>query len=769
MAQVKVGIKTTYDGKGAKQAKSDLGDLGKKGKADAAGLKNAFGGLGTAIGGEFAGLATGLGLALGAKEVFDLGVETFQAAEKARVATSAFTNLSGSANIAKINLQAMSRATRGLISDTEQMQIANQLLGMQIVQTDQQLEQVVGVSRRLGKEFRGLGTREAAEEFAIMIANMSTARLDSFGLSSGIVRERINELLATTEDMTREQAFFQATMEEGERTLQRLGPELNTTSDEVARLGAVFSNLQVALGETAEESGIIGNLFKTMADDLVRFQALFDDTPETQIAALSIELSSAEARLRNLKETEQQTGFFGVLAAVQIPAAEKAVISFRQELEGLTVEQEKQAAIGRAEQARLQAAIASEEKVAENIAKRAEAAKKLAEVQQEFSRDVIDLQEQTFDELLDSQDRFDENSEKAALDHSKRIADIQKQAAKDQVRSARKLQKDLSKVDVNLKKSLARQQVDEDKSVAKAQARAAEDETTTRRQKQLDASGDERLFQFELRKLAAEGNGIAIQEALERRQIEQEIASEKAEFEKETERDKKDDQIASIREEGVERRAQLQQQAAERKSDLETRNQEAAQARAERITEELTQESEAFATRTADLSTFFDERNTKIKEGEQEGLSEIAEALTQAEILTSTQLDSMVALAREFGPKFGEAFADGMTKAISENLKIDAAIGAAADIGAGAGPLPIAAGGETRPGRGGGIPVFQEGGLVERSGIAFVDQGERVIAAGQTGALTININAPVFGVDDLDAKFTTWGQEIIDTVAGAMN
>ncbi|KKM26620.1 hypothetical protein LCGC14_1583040, partial [marine sediment metagenome] len=25
------------------------------------------------------------------------------------------------------------------------------------------------------------------------------------------------------------------------------------------------------------------------------------------------------------------------------------------------------------------------------------------------------------------------------------------------------------------------------------------------------------------------------------------------------------------------------------------------------------------------------------------------------------------------------------------------------------------------------------------------------------------------GVDDLDAKFTTWGQEIIDTVAGAMN
>ena len=766
MAEAKVGIKTTYDDKGVKQARDELGRFVKKGETGSKKLKASFGGLGTAISGEFAGLASGLGLALGAKEILDLGIETFQAAEKARVATSAFTSLSGSANIAKINLQAMGRATRGLISDTEQMQIANQLLGMQIVQTDQQLEQVVGVSRRLGKEFRGLGAREAAEEFAIMIANMSVARLDSFGLSSGRVRKRINELLATTEGMTREQAFFQATMEEGEKTLQRLGPELNTTSDEVSRLGAAFANLQVVIGSAAEESGIIGNLIKTMADDLVKFTALFDDEPETQVKSLNIQLAEEEERLATLKERGES--FFGVFSA-QIPGVVDNIAKLRFELQSQLEVQEALSQQGQEEQARLQAAIASEEKVAENIAKRAEAAKKLAEVQQEFSRDVIDLQEQTSGELLDSQDKFDDDSEKAAEDHTKRISDIQKRAAKDQVRSARKLQKDLSKVDANLKKSLVKQQVDEDKSIAKAQKRAAGDETTTRRQKQIDASGDERLFQFELRKLAAEGNGIAIQEALERRQIEQEIASEKAEFEKETERDKKDDQIASIREEGAERRAQLQQQAAGRKSDLQERNKEEAEARSERIAEQLIEENEAFVTRTAGLADFFDERNTEIREGEQEGLSEIAEALTQAEALTSTQLDSMVALAREFGPKFGEAFADGMTKAISENLKIDAAIGAASDIGAGAGPLPIAAGGETRPGRGGGIPVFQQGGLVERSGIAFVDQGERVIPAGQTGGLTININAPVFGVDDLDAKFTTWGQEIIDTVAGAMN
>lgn len=767
MAEVKVGIKTTYNNQGVKRARDEFGRFVKQGEAGGKKLKSSFGGLGEGISGELAGLAGGLGLALGAKEIADLAVDTFKLAEEARTVTSSFTNLSGSANIAKINLQAMQRATRGLISDTEQMQIANQLLGMSIVQTDQQLEQVVGVSRRLGKEFRGIGAKEAADEFALMIANMSKERLDTFGISSGNVTKRIAELKATTEGMTKEQAFFQATMEEAEKTMQRLGPEINTASDEVARLGAAFANFRVFLGKTGEASGVVSNFFKTLTGDITLLQNLLgDNTPETRIKALNIELEREGERLAMLEA--RGGSFFGFFEnATELARINVQSLTF--ELNDLLDVQDELAAQGEAEQSRLQAAIASEEKVAENVAKRAESAKKLAEVQKEFSRDVIDLQEQTADQLLDSQEKFGDDSEKAEVDHTKRIADIRKSAAKDSVNAAKKLQKDLSKVDSGLKKSLAKQQVNEDKSIAKAQAAQAKDEKTTRRQKQIDAAGDERLFQFELRKLAAEGNGIAIQEALERRQIEEEIASEKAEFEKETERDKKDDQISTIREEGAERRAQLQEQAADRKADLQERNQDDIAARAERIAEELATESEAFATRTADLASFFDERNAEIREGEQEGLSEIAEALTQANELTNTQLDAMVDLAKEFGPKFGEAFADGMTKAIGENLKIEDAIKAATEIGAGAGPLPVAAGGGIGPSSPGGIPIFDNGGLVERGGLAIVGAGETITPAGQTGRITVNINAPVFGVDDLDAKLNIWGQGIIDATAGAMN
>lgn len=748
MANVLIKIITKFDPKGVKQAQSDIKDIG--------------GILGKAVG--------GLGIAFGAKEILDFGVQTFKAAEQARVASSAFNSLSGGVNIARLNLQAMSRATRGLASDTEQMQIANQLLGMNIASTDAELEKVVGVSRRLGKEFRGLGTREAAEEFAIMVSNMSVARLDSFGIASGAVRERINELLATTEDMTREQAFFQATMEEAEETLARLGPELNTTSDEVARLGAEWANFQVFLGKTVEDSGAIKSFFSDLADGFVTLRNLLgDESLPNQIEAIKIEIGQTEAELAKA-QARSNDFIFGPLWRVDIPNYEQKLKDLQGELNSLLNVEGELDRRAQGEQARLQAAIASEEKVAENVAKRAESAKRLAEVQEEFSREVIDLQADTQDRLSDSQEKFNEDQEKAADDHGKRLVDIRKQADKDQVRAARKLQKDLSKVDSNLKKSLIKQQIDEDKAIAKAQQNAAKDETRTRREKQIDAAGDERLFQFELRRLAADGNGIAIQEALERRAIEQEIAAEKAEFEKTTEREKKDDQIQSIREEGAERRLQLQQQAAERRADLEERNREDAESRAERIAEQLADESEAFTKRKVDLQEFFAERNVEIRDGEQEGLREIAEALTQAEELTNTQLDQMVALAAEFGPKFGEAFADGMTKSISENLKIDEAIASASDIGAGAGPLPIAAGGETRSG--GGVPIFQEGGMVERSGLAFVDRGERIIPADQAsaaGGITININAPVFGVEDLDRKLTDWGQMVVDNVAGALN
>lgn len=74
---------------------------------------------------------------------------------------------------------------------------------------------------------------------------------------------------------------------------------------------------------------------------------------------------------------------------------------------------------------------------------------------------------------------------------------------------------------------------------------------------------------------------------------------------------------------------------------------------------------------------------------------------------------------------------------------------------------------------GGSFTVGGSGGPDSQPVGFMATPGENVTVtpASQAGAggLTININAPVFGVDDLDAKLNTWGQEIINEVAGAMN
>ena len=732
MADLLVKIKTTFDNASVKKA---FDGISKQAQKSSSKIKSTFSGIDDLVGGQLATLAAGFTVGAIATGLADVAVGSFQAAENAKVATSSFNSLSGGAVIAKANLQAMATATRGLISETEQMQIANQLLGMNIVQTADQLEEVVSVSRQLGKEFKGLGAREAAEEFAIMIANMSVARLDSFGLSSGRVRKRINELMKETQGMTREAAFFQATMEEANKTLERLGPEILTSADEISRLGAEWTNLQAAMGKAAEETGIVKSLISGITGDIVRFTAAFiDDSPEAQLKSLNVQLEMAEDRLTTL--TKREEGFLGFIFAAQLPSAANNVKELAAQVAQLTKEQDKAVASAKRQQEIMQAAIRAEELAAERLAKREESEKKFLETQKQFAKDVIDIQSDTANDLADSQETFDDNALDAAEDHAKTLLKIRERAGKAEVKAAKRAQKDLSKIDTNLRKALVKSSQDENKKVAKAQANFAKSDKSERRRKQIDAIGDERLFQLDLRNLAADGQGIAIKEALERRDIEQQIASEKAEFEKEVEQDKREDQIDSIKSEGSERRNELIQQAADRKADLAERNAEAAQSREERLAEEILAENESFAQKKADLAEALIERNEAIKEGEVERIAEIAKGLTETEELTSTQLDRMIELARQFGPRFGEVFAEGMTRAFSEKLKIDAAISAATSIGAGTGGFPIAQGNNGNP-RLGGVQQFQTGGAITRSGIAFVDAEEEIANPNIGQAITI--------------------------------
>jgi len=259
-----------------------------------------------AAAGGFGAMATGLGavgVALGAVAgAGKLAMELSAIGAESLAAARTFENLSGGAATAAENMAAMQRATMGLVDTTTQQRIANQLMGMQIASTADELEQVVSVSRRLGAEFQNLGADDAANEFAIMMANMSYERLDTFGISSGRVRERVAELKETVAGMTTEQAFFQATMEAANNSISRLGPEVLSSSQAMAGLSAEWSNLVSAVGEGAEKTGIVANTMALLSDGIraVRMEFSEGSIPE-EMDHINNKLDGLRGRLEKLQ------------------------------------------------------------------------------------------------------------------------------------------------------------------------------------------------------------------------------------------------------------------------------------------------------------------------------------------------------------------------------------------------------------------------------------------------------------------------------------
>jgi hypothetical protein len=144
-------------------------------------------------------------------------------------------------------LEAFQRGAGGAASEMEAMQSASQLVQMQIATSAEEMEELVTIAVRLGDQTQSVTDR--TENFALMMANQSLPRLDSYGISSGIVRARILELQAATEGMSREEAFAIAVREEGQKSLQVLGDVVQDSAATFETMEAKMANARVELGK----------------------------------------------------------------------------------------------------------------------------------------------------------------------------------------------------------------------------------------------------------------------------------------------------------------------------------------------------------------------------------------------------------------------------------------------------------------------------------------------------------------------------------------
>ena len=158
-----------------------------------------------------------------------------------------FEAFSGGAEKAQANLEAFQQGAGGTVNKMEAMSSASRLLQMGLVQDAAEMEKVVEMATRLGDQTASAGTR--VSDFALMLANTSIPRLDSYGISAGFVRNRMQELQTANEDMTREQAFSQAVFEAGADSLEILGDRADDNAAKMEKARARLEDYRIEMGQ----------------------------------------------------------------------------------------------------------------------------------------------------------------------------------------------------------------------------------------------------------------------------------------------------------------------------------------------------------------------------------------------------------------------------------------------------------------------------------------------------------------------------------------
>lgn len=215
-----------------------VGDKGEK----ASGKMGMLDGVMVGLGAQAANLIT---------QLPSMAFEMVKLGAQAEAVSNRFTAFAGGTERANELLAAFQEGTDGTVSKMGAMEGAAKLLQMQLVDNAAEMELTAAIATRLGDQTMGAGDRIA--DFAALLANQSIPRLDNFGISSGRVRARIDELLKSGQALTRDAAFKMAVMEEGAKALDTLGDTSELAQTKMDKLAAAFEDAKVGLAEMATE------------------------------------------------------------------------------------------------------------------------------------------------------------------------------------------------------------------------------------------------------------------------------------------------------------------------------------------------------------------------------------------------------------------------------------------------------------------------------------------------------------------------------------
>lgn len=174
-------------------------------------------------------------------------------------------------------LEQLRLATRGMVSDNDLMAFSNKVIAMGLADTVEEAAQLAEMGSQLGLSM-GEDATTGMENFALMLANQSIPRMDFFGISSGEARTRIDELMASDESLTREQAFTTAALELGAKAMEKVGEQGDNSAAALARQEASWENLKKGIGDAFLP--VLDTLMPILLDLIEKYGPLIVDVLE---------------------------------------------------------------------------------------------------------------------------------------------------------------------------------------------------------------------------------------------------------------------------------------------------------------------------------------------------------------------------------------------------------------------------------------------------------------------------------------------------------
>jgi hypothetical protein len=252
MANERLGITIDIDVEGKRELddlNDNLDDLGKTAdNASRGGLDSLVGKAAAVTGGLYA-LKEGAQVAYAA---ISEGADLLAAKAK-------FDNLAVSIDTTSDSLlNGLRSATGGMISDAELVASATDLINLGLAKSEDQAIRLGGAVGALGLDMQVLG---------LTLANDSTARLDSLGLSMEWVKEKQEELAAQGFEGD---TFDEAVIQGLEEKMTLFGDATETTAGQLAILESTYKNIQDAFKEglaegTAEQVRDVGENAEIMS------------------------------------------------------------------------------------------------------------------------------------------------------------------------------------------------------------------------------------------------------------------------------------------------------------------------------------------------------------------------------------------------------------------------------------------------------------------------------------------------------------------------